>query len=370
MASRQKSCVPCANAKRRCEPQTPKCPRCARRGVDCYYKNQPVRTSGGSSEDDLDIVAESGNTAPICNGNASQDAQTRQANGTIGTSLVGGTPLSTSRQIRMPGFHPECPFIVPVAIMNKRSIQGLTRDVMSWPGKFVRKLQAPFIHSSLLDALALPRPLEDAFSACATYACKEETTKDIVMSIIEKKVAQLIAMDLSTISLEEHLAALQAFLILHTIQLWDGDVRQRAQAEMHSYIIESWALQLHRRAMEVSKQQDFPITWEWWITLESARRTAIASIMAQGIYEMNKYGVCSYLTSLTDMSFTTHDGPWNAQNPGDWKERIVHLEATVASYGDYANSWVGSSGNPDSEFGQFLLKPCPGHVESDLIIPN
>ncbi|OTA81642.1 hypothetical protein M434DRAFT_401312 [Hypoxylon sp. CO27-5] len=370
MASRQKSCVPCAKAKRRCEPQTPKCPRCARRGVNCYYKNQPARDFGGSSEDGPDLIAESGNTAPISNENAPQDTRARQASGIIETSLVGGTPLPTSWQIRMPGLHPECPFIVPVAKLNRRSIQALTRDVMSWPGKFVRKLQAPFIHSSLVDASALPQPLEDAFSACATYACKEDTTKAIVMSIIEKKVSQLIAMDLSTISLEEHLAALQAFLILHTIQLWDGDVRQRAQAEMHSYILETWALQLHRRATEVSKKQDVPITWEWWITLESCRRTAIASIMAQGIYEMNKYGVCSYVASLADMPFTTHDGPWNAQNPGEWQERIVHLKATVANYGDYANSWIGSAGTPESEFGQFLLKPCPGHIERNLIIPD
>ncbi|KAI0834754.1 hypothetical protein F5Y06DRAFT_151283 [Hypoxylon sp. FL0890] len=360
MASRQKSCVPCAKAKRRCEPQVPKCPRCARRGTNCYYKNQPLGGSGRSRGDEADCGAEFGNTTSVPNGCPSQDTQAGQA----------GERVAVSRQIRMPGLHPAYPFIIPVSMLDKRSIQSLTLDVMSWPGKFVRKLEAPFIHSSLLDAPSLPQPLEDTFSACAAYACREENTKDIVMSIIERRVSQLINMDLSTMSIEAHLAALQAFLILHTVQLWDGDVRQRAQAEMHSYILESWALQLHRRVMEASKKQDSPITWEWWITLESARRTAIVSLMAQGIYEMNKYGVCSYVPSMADMPFTTHDGPWKAQNPGDWKERIVHRKATVANYGDYANIWLGSANDPESEFGNFLLKPCPGYGGGSLVTSN
>ncbi|KAI1138548.1 hypothetical protein F5Y05DRAFT_43266 [Hypoxylon sp. FL0543] len=355
MASRQKSCVPCAKAKRRCEPQTPKCPRCARRGTNCYYKNQPLKVLIRSGGEDPDSVAEFGNAARLSGERASRDIQARRT----------GASTPVSREIRMPGLHPACPFIIPVSMLDKRSLQILTRDVMSWPGKFVRKLEAPFIHSSLLGAPSLPRPLEDAFTACATYACGEENTKDIVLSIIERRVCQLIDMDLSAMSIEMHLAALQAFLILHIIQLWDGNARQRAQAEMHSYLLESWALQLHRRVMEVSKKQDGPITWEEWITLESARRTAIVSMMAQGIYEMNRYGVCSYVPNMADMPFTTHDGPWNARNPDDWKERIVHLKATVAKYGDYANR---SEDDPDSEFGTFLLRPCPSYVERSLIL--
>ncbi|KAI1411892.1 hypothetical protein F5Y13DRAFT_190892 [Hypoxylon sp. FL1857] len=369
MASRQKSCVPCAKAKRRCEPQTPKCPRCARRGANCYYKNQPIRVSSGSDGDDSGSVAEFGNASPLSSGHASLDPRARQGGGRRGASPCRDA-LSISPQIRMPGLHIECPFIVPASTLDKRSIQSLTRDVMSWPGKFVRKLDAPFIHSSLLDAPSLPAPLEDAFTACAAYACREETTKDLAMGIIERRVNQLIAMDLSTLSIEAHLAALQALLILHTIQLWDGDIRQRGQAEMHSYVLESWALQLNMRVMEISKKQDSLVTWEWWITLESARRTALVVMMAQGIYEMNKYGVCSYVPSLVDMPFTTHDGIWNAQSPDDWKERIVRLDATVTKYGDYATTWVGSAQNPESEFGRFLLRPCPSYVDKSLLLPN
>src|SRR5690348_8641311 len=39
--SRQKSCVACAEGKRRCNRQTPQCSRCAGRGLTCIYINGP-----------------------------------------------------------------------------------------------------------------------------------------------------------------------------------------------------------------------------------------------------------------------------------------------------------------------------------------
>ncbi|KAI1102524.1 hypothetical protein F4804DRAFT_262976 [Jackrogersella minutella] len=373
MISRQKSCVPCAKAKRRCEPQTPKCPRCARRGTNCYYKNQPVRgfsqrpgpSQPPSTASDEVTVVGSESISPFSDEDLSQETRRREA-----AERWRGqeNSLLSPRQLRTPGLHSACPFIVPITIMHKQCVPNLTRRVMSWPTKFVRKLETPFIHSSLRDTPSLPLPLEEAFSACASYACREETTKSIVMNIIERRVSQLIELDPSAMSFETHLASLQAFLILHTIQLWDGDVRQRAQAEMHSYILESWALQLHMRASEASKQQDAGFTWEWWVTLESARRTAITTLMAQGIYELNKYGVCSYVPNLAEMPFTINDGPWNAQNSDDWEKKIGGIEAAVANYSDYALSCDEPIYGHPSEFGKFLLMPCPSHSQRKMIL--
>ncbi|KAL7958205.1 hypothetical protein V8C34DRAFT_283746 [Trichoderma compactum] len=40
-ASRQKSCNACVRGKRRCDKRTPRCTRCATKGLDCVYQRQP-----------------------------------------------------------------------------------------------------------------------------------------------------------------------------------------------------------------------------------------------------------------------------------------------------------------------------------------
>ncbi|KAI1777238.1 hypothetical protein F4818DRAFT_341598 [Hypoxylon cercidicola] len=360
MTSRQKSCVPCAKSKRRCEPQTPRCPRCARRGFNCYYKNVPVRDLGrtptGQGEDEIsqlssnDIahIVESG-TVSISNEATSPGALAAIA------GRLDASPICW--QVWMPGLHPGYP--VQTAV-DRRPLDVLTRNIMSWPVTFVQKLEAPFIHPSLQHAQSLPPPLEGAFSASAIYLSKTADTKDIVLNIIERKVDQLIGLDLSSLSIEGHLASLQAFLILHIIQLWDGDIRQRAQAEMHSYTLESWALVLHMRIAEAAREQDGDLTWHRWITLESARRTTLMTLMAQGTYEMHKYGVCSYVPNLSEMHFTTVDGPWNAHSQKDWKKEVECLkEAGTENYYHYANSWKTSAApSAPSAFAKLLLIPC------------
>ncbi|KAI4858989.1 hypothetical protein F4820DRAFT_441098 [Hypoxylon rubiginosum] len=369
MTSRQKSCVPCAKSKRRCQPQTPKCPRCARQGLSCYYKNAPVRDISQTharrgedgisqlSSDDISHSVDFGSGILISNEATSPGAWSRAIAGRLDASPLRETCQRLCREIRVPGFHPACP--VQKAI-DKRPLDKLTRNIMSWPGKFVQKLEAPFIHPSLQHAPSLPPPLEGAFSACATYVSRTEDTKDIVMNIIERKVTQLISLDLSSLSIEAHLASLQAFLILHIIQLWDGDVRQRAQAELHSYTLESWALVLHMRVTEDSQKEDAALTWDRWIMLESARRTALMTLLAQGIFEMHKYGVCSYVPNMAVMPFTTLDGPWNAHTQNDWTKEVECLEeAAMANYYEYANTWKTSAvPSAPSAFGKLLLIPC------------
>ncbi|XXG95766.1 hypothetical protein Hte_002037 [Hypoxylon texense] len=370
MTSRQKSCVPCAKSKRRCEPQTPRCPRCARRGLNCYYKNAPVRDLGQAHtrwgengishllSDDSSHSGDVGSGILISNEPTSPEARARAIAERFGAFPLRDTRERLYREIRNPGFHPAYPIQTAV---DKRPIDKLTRIIVSWPRRFVQKLEAPFIHSSIQHASSLPPPLEGAFSACATYLSKTDDTKDIVMNIIEKKVTQLIGLDLSSLSIEAHLASLQAFLMLHIIQLWDGDVRQRAQAEMHSYTLESWALVLHMRVTAAAKEQDAAaLTWDRWIVLESARRTALMTLMAQGIFEMHKYGVCSYVPNMAEMPFTTLDGPWDAHSRTDWTEEVGRLEdAAVENYYDYAHNWK-TSAEPSvpSAFGKLLLIPC------------
>ncbi|KAH9986840.1 hypothetical protein F4779DRAFT_611731 [Xylariaceae sp. FL0662B] len=376
MASRQKSCVPCAKAKRRCEPQTPQCSRCLKRGIDCYYINQPVKHlnqrheprrrcgSGRLPLPDTVPILEFASTASVSDEEESPDRWTRPSNEQSDTLSVQRYHHPNIRHVHLLGFHPGCPIMV--STVDRWPIHILSRSVASWPERFARNLEAPFLHPSLRDAPSLPHPLEEAFGACASYfVAKTASTRSMAMNMIGGKVNQLLGQDVSVLPIESLLASLQAFLILHTIQLWDGDAGQRTQAEMHSYIIESWALELHMR-VETAEKQEAPLTWDRWITLESARRTAIVTLLAQGIYEMKRFGVCSYVPRMAEMSFTTGDGPWDAKTQSDWEEAVGYTGAIVANYIDYANAWKRSAvRDSPSAFGKLMLLPCLGaaHIQ-------
>ncbi|KAJ6780060.1 hypothetical protein PWT90_10600 [Aphanocladium album] len=49
LSSRQKSCNACVRGKRRCDKRTPRCTRCAAKGLDCVYHKMPPAQSGGSN---------------------------------------------------------------------------------------------------------------------------------------------------------------------------------------------------------------------------------------------------------------------------------------------------------------------------------
>ncbi|KFA74580.1 hypothetical protein S40288_08147 [Stachybotrys chartarum IBT 40288] len=48
-ASRQKSCNACVRGKRRCDKRTPRCTRCAAKGLSCVYQKMPPSSSSSSS---------------------------------------------------------------------------------------------------------------------------------------------------------------------------------------------------------------------------------------------------------------------------------------------------------------------------------
>ncbi|KAF1739295.1 hypothetical protein CRV24_001227 [Beauveria bassiana] len=45
LSSRQKSCNACVRGKRRCDKRTPRCTRCAAKGLDCVYHKMPPSSS-------------------------------------------------------------------------------------------------------------------------------------------------------------------------------------------------------------------------------------------------------------------------------------------------------------------------------------
>lgn len=97
----------------------------------------------------------------------------------------------------------------------------------TWPEKWVKEGKAPFIHPRVY-ATGMPKPLQDAYAACAIYSTKTDQNAFVAWAVIESKANELLhSPNQESWSSLHLLAAVQALLIFQFIRLFDGDIRQR-----------------------------------------------------------------------------------------------------------------------------------------------
>lgn len=104
-----------------------------------------------------------------------------------------------------------------------------------------------FWHPFLWRVKDVPTIIADAFTTAVLYSHKTSATTQFVFRIMDKHAKTL----LDTCSGEpqsqhEALARVQAMLIYQTIRAFDGDIRQRANAEAEMELFERWVVDLER----------------------------------------------------------------------------------------------------------------------------
>ncbi|OQD78039.1 hypothetical protein PENANT_c094G01087 [Penicillium antarcticum] len=348
--SRQKSCVACADGKRLCDRQTPQCSRCVGRGLKCTYVNglsakKPQRrkfSSVQSTESEVyhgldDIVSFwSPNSDSINNSSALTPWHT------------GSPSLVTSPSLFPAIFFPDtvCP--------DKWSIKQCLQSLKSFPQSFARSRKTPFIHQRLYDTY-LPNAIQDAFTVSTAYCTKTAETEDMTLRILEARSMSLVEQVHQTTSLEELLASVQALILFHIIQLFDGDIRQRAIAERNMVTLRSWTARLHDQAEDISQVS----SWQEWIFVESIRRTVILSGLTDSLYSSLRNGYCANVKELSMLPFTSTSGLWHITTNAAWL--ISQSESDVVLYGDFSMAWENGRvlGELD-DFQKLLLIPCVG----------
>ncbi|OJJ45928.1 hypothetical protein ASPZODRAFT_69091 [Penicilliopsis zonata CBS 506.65] len=335
MLSKQKSCIACAQGKRRCDRQTPQCARCRRRGVECLYKDVTHLEPSRFSPLDVDL-AFSLMEIP---------------------SPYGGSGIFPSL------LYPQ------VVSLDRWSISQLLRSIKSYPRLFARHRRTPFIHARLYDD-DLPEAIQDAFAVSVAYATKSAETEDMIFRILEAKTARLIQQhqDFDRISLSDLLAAVQSLLLFHIIQLFDGDIRQRVIAEQNADTLRQWTIQLQILADEQNHLlTPSTTTWHAWVFAESLRRTVILSILIDGLFSVLKMGYCTVVPALSLLPFTPEPGLWNACTDASWLDESSRHSSTVL-YGDFSRAWgEGKIHDRLDSFHKLLLTPCMGEKHRHLL---
>ncbi|KAJ5119059.1 hypothetical protein N7448_010767 [Penicillium atrosanguineum] len=351
--SRQKSCVACAGGKRRCNRQTPQCSRCLAHGLKCTYisrqrqqtpsKIQSIDSTSSLSFDDLLTFLPPDDSL-------FDDVE-------IPTSWLTPSPYLTVPTLLPAGLYPES------AVIDRWSLSQALRSITAFPRMFACFRKTPFIHHRLYDAY-LPDAIQDAFTVSSAYCNKTIETEDMVLRILENKSTKLVNQDHQSSTLEELLATMQALLLFHIIQLFDGDIRQRSLAEQNMDTLRVLTMQLQARAADLNSTP----TWQEWIFTESIRRTIILSLFIDGLYSALKMGTCSNIRALSVLPFTSGVALWDLTTSASWLSESRDLRSNIVLYGDFSRAFENGrvSGKLDT-FQKLLLTPCMGERYREVL---
>ncbi|KAF4340233.1 C6 zinc finger domain protein [Fusarium beomiforme] len=417
-ASRQKSCNACVRGKRKCDKKTPRCTRCAAKGLDCVYQRLPP---GGSFHDgDLypglgatdalnevpdfdmgfdinnlgaDSSASASNTSPDSLGRVTTSSieldspldfsiiDHLMANdtsvgsalwnmGDYGNNKLGIPPVPAGpvvlRDISMLDQTDACMAdFNPLDVYDSRTRVGYIVDVMTNLYRdFARTRRLPFIHPRLYGS-NLPKTMLAAFSAASAYAARTPENKGWVYKLITDMAKEIHREGERASTPAEKLARVQALVVLDSIRMFDGDVTLRATSEREQPQFMAWTFALKEVEEELSVGDESggttmkgppPSTWESWLLAESIRRTTVISLAFVCVTSILKSlePPCGVMES-TSVQFTASRYLWEA----DSSMAFFRAWQTKPQYPvrnlDFKGVWLHAQPEDVDEFTKLML---------------
>ena len=120
-----------------------------------------------------------------------------------------------------------------------------------------------------------------------------ESQKQLIYSTIQQYADELIGFAQMADSDIDLLASMQALILLQIVRLFDGDIRQRANAENIQPFFVNTIRRLQQRTKGLGEPEESissllnskgPDAWETWSLAESMRRTVITGYSLHGLY--------------------------------------------------------------------------------------
>jgi hypothetical protein len=289
MATLRKSCRACSSSKRHCTVQLPSCARCVQKGLTCTYDLQPL--SGADSEDkcsaSLLLTGIGFDTTGYCLLNRAEAYNKHFGNG-VDPSFC-------------PPGHKEAQEIIQQCFMHVPEMVTSLRP-------------ATFIHPKL------------QIKADRSY-----------LSLIRSPVD--VNIDISAVSLEEGLTALQTLLVFTAPLLVSEQPVKQEGAEPWLRVAEIWAQHLLNTASVDVLGARTP--WQQWLLAETIRRTIVMAYVLICCFNAWKHGYCSNWLLLESLPFDSRPGLWMAESPQAW----------IAAAGSGTGKLVGTQLTSLHEFG-------------------
>jgi hypothetical protein len=237
----------------------------------------------------------------------------------------------------------------------------------SFPTQLVLRGQNPFIHNRLLGK-HLSKPLSRILGICSFYQMKSEANKHLVYSTIQQYADELINVPPMAESDMDLLAVAQTWILLQIIRLFDGDIRQRSNAEhAHPFFLNS----IHRlqQRMKSVKDPGQDLTsilrtqgsdaWETWSLAESVRRTVILGHSLYGLYSFLKNG-WDDAREFEVLSFFGQEALWCATSRFDWESAVARCQALPIQLANWDLSLISAKPEDMEELGIIMMALIKG----------
>ena len=339
----RRACNTCTASKRRCSKQIPACNRCAAKGIECIYP--ATRQNVEHFPEIIRDVREE--ISPIV------PSATRLSIG-IDFPMINSMELSheslqdTTYDTNELIIHSQGAWFAAWDSWNiehqtithspeyigEDSLDAYIQIVRDWLQRWTSENSCPIIHQQLYLA-KMPRCMQNAFMACTMYFNKTKSNQSTVFRIINDQASDLIQQNTAqilapaTLAPAEHLARVQALLILQIIRLFDGDIRMRARAEVDSPILASWSTEMWQQASSILPAADWTTIvpsessasstlWKAWCFSESMRRTWLTVSFLKCVYSTIRDGIS---VCPGGVSCTFGNELWDAPSDSEWERR-------------------------------------------------
>lgn len=203
-----------------------------------------------------------------------------------------------------------------------------------------------------------PATYQDILGICAMYIQKSPRNQTVIFAMLDSRVSNLINDSKSSPWLaKDYLIAVQAMTMYQIIRLFDGDIRQRGNAERHLEILQSWTFQLIPTNDIYTNNCNSESPYERWVFIESTRRTALMSTMVQAMYSLTKDGYCTSIPFLATLPLSIDGALWNSSEES-WWQSTFGLGGDLVTYGDFVNKWRDGQALYTDTFETILIAAC------------
>lgn len=372
-SSRQKSCLGCVRSKRKCDQGFPKCRRCLARRIDCEYTGRvPATEADALAKLAAEDLAPSNMRLQLSPATAEHltpyidDPFLQLGNDPFSLANLQEIGLLSPAIVEDPMNEDEDAEYINTGVQYQARVEFAAKRLASAPKSFAEKAQTMFIHRRLFKERS-PPDLQDALSACALYCMKNSVNEGLVFANLEQKAQRLMANTNPFLcSTSELLAAVQALLIYQTIRLFDGDIRQRAQAEADEAAIMELMehLKTHMQQLvpslppsagALSSAQATVPGWHDWLFEESIRRTVFSAYIIKGVYEFLKFGYDKVSGKMYRLCFTAQTALWDAQSEHGWRTAYRERERLEVRMGTWDEDMVKATPDDLDEMGVIVM---------------
>jgi hypothetical protein len=222
--------------------------------------------------------------------------------------------------------------------------------------QLVQQNRSPFIHPDSYQRVP-PVAYQDLLGVSAMYCHKSPQNQIVIFSMLDSRISSLMQSSKSSWSAKDYLVGLQALIIYQIIRLFDGDVRQRANAERDMGILDAWTCQLHLTENICYNDGFSESPYRHWVFLESIRRTVTMSIMVQAMYSLTKDGFCTSVPLMATLPVSVDGALWDAPEE-TWWQSTLGFGGDLSTYQDFVNRWNGGQALYTDIYESILLGAC------------